>query len=111
MNIDEKVETFFNNHRLEREIFTYFEFEEQWKYLPLVDQRDEFWHFNHGTLFHAEEKFPNEWDCPYQTPVIGDKIYRKEKYVLIPYDTQCDGNKFVGLFLAENELKDVEPEW
>lgn len=104
MNIDEKIESHFNS-KLEEEILDWFGFEHNWRYLPLRDDRDVYWKVSYGEVYYGEEKF-TDIDAMYSGSIIHDQVVRKGDYVLIAYDTQCDGNKYLGLFIASKELKE-----
>lgn len=103
--IDKKINDFFNS-TLEREILEYFDYEGGWTVLSLQDNREYHWSEDGNSVEFGEEPF-ERYEGMYSCAIIGDVI-RKGKYALIPIDTQCDGNKYLGLFLLEKEIAQEE---
>lgn len=104
--------------KLQKEIFDYFGYTEDWKVIPLDDSTDYFWQLNEDSqgggdvLFsedveklkdiEAGEYYSNEI---YTQRFLPKWIYRGADYTMICVDTHTDGNKFLQVFDNSKEVK------
>lgn len=101
--------------KLQKEIFDYFGYAEDWHVFPIDDAREYFWRIeggDTGTVCFAEtEKELSEKDGQYYENEIYTQrhlpkwVYRGAEYTLIVVDTHTDGNKFLKIF--SNSLERV----
>ena len=107
--------------KLQKEIYEYFGYKEDWVVIPLDDCRDYFWFISGGeahggSVTYAEklEDFsPNGnyyGSAIYTQRFLPKWVYRGEEYTMICVDTQTDGNKFLSVFENSKEIdpKDLE---
>ena len=102
----------------------YFNWTELWAHYPIDAMLDEKWfivgdEFNGGQLTYFEpvceiadlDDLDDECieDSRY-TAVIKSPVARKGDYVMVAIDTECDGNRYLAVLRADNELKEkTEP--
>ena len=101
----EKLDQYF---KLQKEIYDYFGYVEDWVVIPLDDCRDYYWRLygeGPGEVRYAEsEELLDDPDLDYYTSSIYTQrflpkwVYRGEKYTMVCADTQTDGNKFLMVF-------------
>lgn len=101
--------------KLQKEIYDYFGYEEDWCVFPLEDCTGYYWKLidNDSTVIYAEnpETLENEEEANYYlaevyTQRFLDKwVYRAEDYTMVLVDTQVDGNKFLQVFTNHREVK------
>ena len=93
---------------LEKEIFEYFGYVEDWRRLPIDDAREYFWRLN-GTgpgevgFADSEEELENEEGNYYVNEIYTQRflpkwVYRGKDYTMICVDTHSDGNQFLQIF-------------
>lgn len=100
--------------KLQKEIYNYFGYREDWVVIPMADATEYYWHLNgdievkfakekdnvfKGTM---EDGFSNEI---YHQRFLPKYVYRGEKYTMICVDTHTDGNKFLQIFDNSKEIK------
>ena len=102
---------------LQRQIYEYFGYAEDWMVIPLEDNREFYWHITgegHGdSVAFAEEKadladqdMGNYYSSNIYTQRFLPKwVYRGEKYTMICTDSGVDGNRFLSVFDNEREVK------
>lgn len=95
---------------LEKQIHAAFGYKENWKLIPLADHRDYYWALDNegrgGEVRYAEtvEKLADEDAGQYYSAMIYTQrfltkwVYRTETHTMICMDTQCDDNKYLGIF-------------
>ena len=104
--------------KLQKEIFDHFGYVEDWVVIPLVDHRGYYWHLwgeAHGdSIGYSEEPLTQEIISEgkeyYESEIYTQRflpkwVYRAEDFTLVCMDTQCDGNKFLGIFSNDKEIK------
>jgi hypothetical protein len=103
---------------LQKQIYEYFSYVEDWVVIPLEDRRNYLWYCdNNENVFYAEklEDFSNGGfyqDEIYTQRHLPKWVYRAKDYTMISVDTHTDGNKFLAVFNNKNELKeDPLEEW
>lgn len=95
--------------RIQKEIYEYFGYVEDWCVFPIHDSREYYWCIDDPerpaeVRFSSSEKGLIEQDDYYYTNEIYHQrflpkpIYRTNKYTLIVVDTNTDGNKFLQIF-------------
>lgn len=98
---------------LQKEIFEYFGYKEDWRILPLDDAREFFWKLDGegpGVVKHAftEEELADEDGDYYENDIYTQRhlpkwVYRGAEFTLIVVDTNTDGNKLLQIFANANE--------
>jgi len=104
--------------KIQKEIYDYFGYEEDWVVIPLDDCREYYWilfekengsgfvrfHENKETILDQEGM--NYYQHPIYTQRFLPKwVYRTEDYTMICVDTQTDGNRFLSVFDNSKEVK------
>ena len=103
---------------LQKLIFEYFGYVEDWKVIPLDDATEFYWQLNENSdgsgevLFsehienlkdiEAGEYYSNEI---YTQRFLPKWVYRGQDYTMISVDTHVDGNKFLQIFDNKKEVK------
>jgi hypothetical protein len=104
-----KMKMFDEYLALQKQIFEYFGYVEDWRAIPLDDARENFWQLyqnadGSGKVKFAEtmEKMESDGDyyCNdiYTQRFLTKWVYRGEDYTMICVDTHTDGNKFLQIF-------------
>src|ERR1700733_7703846 len=100
------LDTYFE---MRRSVFAYFGYEENWRAIPLDDQRSRFWRLYGegygGKVRDADtRKILDETDGEYYEHDIYTQrylskwVYRGGLYTMVCVDTRVDGNKFLMIF-------------
>lgn len=110
---------------LQEKVHEYFGYVEDWVNIPMDDHREMYWILHedknddgetYGGSIHyynepLEDGYDNDGDyysaMIYTQRFLPKWIYRAEKYTMVCMDTQCDGNKFLGIFDNEKEQKGI----
>ena len=103
---------------LQKEIYDYFGYVEDWVVIPIEDSRGYFWMIidgeGHGggvRFAEKKEELLNEDKREYYQNTIYTQcflkkwVYRAKKYTMICADTHTDGNKFLQIFDNVKEIK------
>lgn len=97
---------------IQKQIYDYFGYKEDWKVIPLEDRRECFWYLAKHEVLYAEsmEDFDEEKGNYYLDEIYTQRflpkwVYRAEKYTMISVDTHTDGNKFLAIYDNSKELK------
>lgn len=104
--------------KLQKEIFDYFGYTEDWKVIPLDDATEYFWQLQQDedgggyvnfseTIEKLKDIYAGEY---YQHEIYTQRflpkwVYRGEDYTMICVDTHVDGNKFLQVFDNTKEIK------
>lgn len=104
---------------LQKEIFEYFGYVEDWRSLPINDERGSFW-FIEGSETNGSVEFADtvedlsdeEAGNYYSNEIYTQRhlpkwVYRGEEYTMICVDTHTDGNQFLQIFSNDKEVSDV----
>lgn len=107
--------------KLQKEIYDYFGYVEDWCVIPLDDATKYYWCLNTGIIRfcdannHDEAKqilleeagdfYENE---TYINRHIGKAIFEALNYTMIIVDTHTDGNKFLQIFDNSKRIKEFE---
>jgi len=96
--------------KLQKEIYDYFGYVEDWVVIPIDDARSYFWRLTeHEVQFADTEKELEDCDGNYYINKIYTQrflpkwVYRGADYTMICVDTRTDGNKFLQIFNNSNE--------
>ena len=100
--------------KLQKEIYDYFGYKEDWVVIPIEDATDYFWHLTgegHGDeVWFGEDKegalspmYSNEI---YTQRFLPKWVYRGKDYTMICVDTHTDGNKFLQIFDNSKEIRE-----
>lgn len=100
---------------LQKEIFDYFGYVEDWVVIPMDDATDFFWHIdennddvqfavNKENIFEGtdEDGFSNSI---YRQRFLKKHIYRGKDFTMICVNTNTDGNQFLQIFDNKKEIK------
>lgn len=107
---------------MQKKIYEYFGYVEDWVVIPLDDSREFYWHLTGYKLYFSKEKdfyvlssteegifdddieyYSNE---VYTQRFLDRYVYCGEEYTMICVDTGTDGNKFLQIFDNAKEIKD-----
>lgn len=102
--------------KLQREIYEYFGYVEDWVVIPLNDHTEYYWQLDEdsdgqGTVKFSEEKdkILNDDGEHYEYSIYTQRflpkwVYRGEEYTMICSNTHVDGNKFLAVFDNSKEI-------
>lgn len=106
---------------LQKQIFDYFGYKEDWKVIPLDDRTDQYWMVilderGGGSYCHHEEPLTKEsveagviyGGSIYTQRFLPKWVYRGAEYTMVCADTHTDGNKFLMIFDNTKECTDPE---
>lgn len=110
--------------KLQKEIYDYFGYGEDWVTIPLDDSTDCWWELDlddsgvGGEVRFAEtikdlanEAAGNYYSYPIYTQRFLPKwVYEGEDYTMISVDTQTDGNKFLMVFDNNKKVSEIDKE-
>jgi len=118
------VDNYFN---LQEKIHNYFGYVEDWKVMALVDHRSDYWILHEiknddgetygGEVFYHDDPFIDGYKTEgnyysavlYMQRFLPQWIYRTKDFTMICMDTQCDDNKYIGIFSNMNEQPNIVP--
>jgi len=108
---------------LQKKIFNYFGYKEDWRVIPLEDNTEDEWLlkknedgsgkvFYHEKLNNPEIASKGEFysSVIYTQRFLSKWVYRAKDFTMICIDTQCDGNKFLAVFDNKKEIKEMSKE-
>ena len=115
--------------KLEKEIFNYFGYKEDWKVIPLDDKRGMNWMIcgpenkNSTSVLWSPKPFTKKSiedgkviysGTIYTQCFLSKWVYRGKDYTMISVDTHSDGNQFLMIFdnkleCTDQALKDINP--
>lgn len=96
--------------KIQKEIYEYFGYEENYRVIPLDDHTDYYWNitgegYGGQVLFAIDinNVFDGTDDDGYSSEIYTQRflkkwVYRAEDYTMICIDTHVDGNKFIAVF-------------
>lgn len=113
----ELLEQYFD---LQKQIYDYFGYAEDWVVIPLQGNTDSYWFVDQeyngqGKVVWSPEPLTKEsveaGDKIYSGSIYTQRflprwVYRAEKYTMVCVDTHTDGNKFLLIFDNTKECKD-----
>ena len=95
---------------LQKQLFEYFDYVEDWRVIPVDDAREYFWHLT-GEGAGDEVKFAKEEENlfagtdtdGYSNEIYTQRhlpkwVYRGKDFTMIVVDTHTDGNQFLQIF-------------
>jgi hypothetical protein len=106
---------------VQKELFDYFGYKEDWKVIPLDDQLGRYWMIcgpedeNTTAVAYSDKPFTPELIKAgaelyggniYTQRFLPKWVYRGKEYTMVAVDTHTDGNKFLMVFENEKECKD-----
>lgn len=105
---------------LQKQIFEYFGYQEDWKVIPLDDQTEQHWmvilnESGGGAYVYSPDPFTEEsvkagaaiyGGSIYTQRFLPKWVYRGEEYTMVCADTHTDGNKFLMIFDNSKECTD-----
>ena len=105
-----KLEDYF---KLQKEIYEYFNYTEDWAVIPLEDSTKSVWKIQGNSVDFADDITKlNDYDAGdyysneiYYQRFLDKHIYRGKDYTMICVDTHTDGNKFLQVFDNDKEVK------
>ena len=93
--------------RLQKEIFEYFGYTEDWVKIPIDDARELYWRIigsetNGSVQFSSDKTFQDENQLYeneiYTQRFLSQWVYRGKDFTMICVDTHTDGNRFLQIF-------------
>jgi len=95
--------------KIQKEIYDYFGYKEDWVVIPIDDAREYFWKMIGDPAIavrfsETEEKLKDEIEMGYYEYGIYTQrflskwVYRAKDFTMICVDTRVDGNKFLQIF-------------
>ncbi len=99
---------------LQKAIYEYFGYVEDWVVIPLDDCREAYWYLTDDAVKYAkteeelldeDKQFGNEI---YTQRFLPKYIYRGTDFTMICVDTHTDGNKFLQIFDNAKERPDTQ---
>jgi hypothetical protein len=95
--------------RIQKQIYDYFGYVEDWVKIPLQDNTDDYWWYEDGNsqIWYSDKPFTVEMvlegkelysDHLYTQRFLPRWVYEGEEYTMICCDPQVDGNKFLRVF-------------
>jgi hypothetical protein len=99
---------------LQKKIYDYFGYVEDWVVIPLDDATEYYWFMpdKNSVRFHEdkdnlfdEDKMDYYENIVYTQRFLPKWIYETEDYTMICVDTQVDGNKFLQVFDNKKRIK------
>jgi hypothetical protein len=110
-------------NKIQMEIFTYFGYVQNWRSIPLDDQRGKYWmicgpeYTNITKIVWSEKPLTIETVTEgiyiysgslYTQRHLPKWVYRGKDYTMICVDTHTDGNQFLMIFDNDKEYKDQD---
>jgi len=94
---------------IQKQIYDYFGYVDDWKVIPLDDSREYFWYENANEVYFAKTKDDFQTEKYYSNEIFTYRhlpkfVYRAEDFTMIVVDTNTDGNKFLQIFDNNKEL-------
>ena len=104
--------------KLQKEIYDYFGYEEDWVVIPIDDATDMYWEVDEDKVTFAysiEQLKDTDAEDYYQNEIYKQRflpkwVYPGKDYTMICVDTCVDGNKFLQIFNNAKQVKDEEDE-
>jgi len=93
---------------IQKEIYDYFGYVENWTVSPLEDCTNYYWILIDDSVYFADELSNFMDGSYYDAEIFGTsetRICRKSDYTMITVDTNCDGNRFLQIFNNAKEIK------
>lgn len=106
--------------KLQKEIYDYFGYKEDWVVIPIEDSREYFWELKQELDGSGEVSF---WENKlnvgkftktdgysnsiYTQRFLSKWVYVGKDYTMIVVDTQTDGNKFLSIFDNKKQVKEI----
>ena len=104
---------------LQKEIYDYFGYKEDWVVIPIEDAREYYWVLNQDKNGSGEVRFADTKEdltsddgdgntysnTIYTQRFLKKWVYRGKDYTMICVDTHTDGNKFLQIFDNKKEIK------
>jgi len=104
-----------NYFDIQRQIFEYFGYEENWRVIPIEDSTNLYWMLNGegpGTVHFADTvvELTQQRGNYYENEIYTQRhlnkwVYRGKDYTMVVVDTRTDGNKFLQIFVNLKELR------
>lgn len=108
---------------LQKQIYDYFGYEEDWVVIPLDDKTESYWYLQQekdgsGKIYFANKPFEIAQVLGgdfysghiYTQRFLPKWVYKGTGYTMICVDTRTDGNKFLQVFDNEKELVNLPTE-
>lgn len=101
---------------IQKQLYNYFGYEEDWVVIPLNDSRKYYWSLigdpAQSVIFaKSKERLFDESGNHYENSIYTQRflkkwVYRGEKLTMVCADTHTDGNKFLQIFDNSKEVFD-----
>ena len=103
--------------KLQKQIYDYFGYEEDWVVIPIDDTTDMYWRLEENGVRFANsiKELLNEESEYYFHEIYKQRflpkwVYPGKDYTMICVDTCVDGNKYLEIFDNAKQVKDEEDE-
>lgn len=91
--------------KIQKEIYDYFKYTEDWVAIPINDCRRYFWFIKNNCVCFAQSKreLKNQAGNYYEDEIYMQRflpkwVYTADDFTMICVDTHTDGNKFLSIF-------------
>lgn len=95
---------------LQKEIYDYFGYVEDWCVFPLDDRRDYTWKFdddiNPSSVLFFDAKGEEFGDEIMHNRFLPRSVWDGEEFTMILVDTHTDGNKFLAIYANDKRLRE-----
>ena len=100
---------------LQKKIYDYFRYKEDWVVIPLDDSTECYWHLTDDEVLFYDKPLTKEiiddgaYYCNsiYTQRFLPRWVYHGKDYTMICVDTHTDGNKFLQVFDNNKEIKSI----
>ena len=100
--------------KLQKEIYDYFGYEEDWVVIPIDDATDMYWEVDEDKVTFAysiEQLKDTDAEDYYQNEIYKQRflpkwVYSGKDYTMICVDTHTDGNKYLQIFDNAKQMKE-----
>ena len=99
--------------KLQKEIFDYFGYVENYRVIPIEDATDQYWYLTgEGSGDSVWFAYDENFETLYQNGIYTQRflpkwVYRGEEYTIVCVNTRTDGNKFLQVFSNSKESKEM----
>lgn len=110
--------------KLQKEIYEYFGYKEDWVVIPIEDRRSSYWQLRQetsgkGVVLFSDEPLTNELvetGHHYENEIYTQRflpkwVYRGKDFTMICVDTRTDGNKFLAIYDNSKEQSNITAEF
>lgn len=109
MSNDLDQNTLINNYfKLQNEVHGLFEYTEDWRIFPMVDNRDYFWYLDGDSLLFCDDDNFDDSNTYggeiYHYRHIRKHVFKTSELTMMLVDTRCDSNIVLMIFSNDREV-------